>query len=337
MTPNLRVGIIGYGFATATFHAPLIQGTPGLELAAIASRDPGKVHAALPGMQVEASPEALWSRPDIDLIVIPTPNATHYSLASQALAAGKHVVVDKPFTVTLEEAKALKAQAERAGRLLSVFQNRRWDADFLTLRQVIASGVLGRIVHFESHFDRHRPQVQVRWRERPGAGNGLWFDLGPHLLDQAVQLFGMPEALALDRAAQREGAEVDDWFHAVLRYGPMRVVLHAGNLVPVPAPRFVVHGDRGTFLKRGLDPQEDRLKAGASPQGLDPVAAELTLWKDGAWQTAQRFCEPGNYPAYYAGIRDAILGRGPNPVTVEEAVAVMTLLEAGIQSCKHAD
>jgi predicted dehydrogenase len=172
----------------------------------------------------------------------------------------------------------------------------------------------------------------VRWRERSGAGNGLWFDLGPHLLDQALQLFGMPEAIALDRSAQREGAEVDDWFHAVLRYGPMRVILHAGNLVPVPAPRFVVHGDRGTFLKHGLDPQEDRLKAGASPQGLDPVAAELTLWKDGAWQTAQRTCEPGNYPAYYAGIRDALLGKGPNPVTVEEAVAVITLLETGIQS-----
>jgi len=331
VTRTLHVGIIGFGYASATFHAPLIQSVPGLELTAISSRDPGKVRAALPTVQVEASPEALLSRPDLDVIVIPTPNETHYLLASQALAAGKHVVVDKPFTVTLAEARALKDQAERSGRLLSVFHNRRWDGDFLTLRQVLASGVLGRIVHFESHFDRYRPEVKERWREQPGPGTGLWYDLGPHLLDQAVQLFGLPEAMTLDQALQREGAQVDDWFHAVLRYGSMRVILHGGALVPVPAPRFVMHGERGTFIAHGLDPQEDRLKAGQPPQGAAPTTAELTLWDEEGRKESVLACLPGNYPAYYEKVRDAVLGSGTNPVTAEEAIAVMSLLEQGLQ------
>lgn len=335
MTRAIHVGIIGYGYATATFHAPLIRGVAGLELTAISSSDPGKVLAALPGVRVEDSPEALLSRPDLDLIVIPTPNETHYPLARQALAAGKHVVVDKPFTVTLEEARSLKSLAEQAGRLLSVFHNRRWDADFLTLKQVLTEGSLGRIVHFESHFDRYRPQVKERWRERPGSGSGLWFDLGPHLLDQAVQLFGRPDSIALDLATQREGAQVDDWFHAVLRYGSMRAILHAGSLVPVPAPRFVVHGEHGTFIKRGLDPQEDRLKAGESPRGPDPIAAELTLWDGGEPRTSPLACGPGDYPAFYEAVRDAVLGLGKNPVTADEAIVTMSLLEEGMrgQAC----
>ena len=332
MNRDLRVGIIGYGYAAATFHAPLIQGTPGLALTAICTSDPGKVRAVLPSVQCEENPAALLARADLDLIVIPTSNDTHYSLARQALAAGKHVVVDKPFTITLAEARALKVQAERAGRLLSVFHIRRWDADYLTLRKVLASGVLGRIVHFESHFDRYRPRVRNRWREQPGAGAGLWFDLGPHLLDQAVQLFGLPESIALHLATQREGAQVEDWFHAVLRYGSMRAILHAGVLVPAPTSRFVVHGDRGTFCKGGLDPQEDRLKAGVHPWGADSVAAELTVWDGDERKDSALGCEPGNYPAYYEGIRAALLGTGPNPVTADEAIAVMSLLEQGLQN-----
>ncbi len=339
MSETLNVGIIGYGYASATFHAPLIAGVQGLRLTAIASKNPGKVHHDWPDIEVESSPEALFARPDIQLVVIPTPNATHFPLASRALAAGKHVVVDKPFTVTQQEARKLKQQAERAGLLLSVFHNRRWDADFLALRRVIKEGTLGRIVHYESHFDRYRPEVQDRWRERPGAGAGLWYDLGPHLLDQAVQLFGMPESIVLDLALQREGVQVDDWFHAVLRYGSMRAILHAGVLVPVPAARFVVHGDRGTFIKQGLDPQEDQLKAGERPPlsewGIDSVPATLTSWDGSVRRDSSLTCEPGNYPAYYAGIRDAMLGVGPNPVTAEEAIAVMSLLEQGAQSIRQ--
>lgn len=335
MVRTIGVGILGCGYATVTFHAPLVQGVPGLELRAISSSDPEKVRAVCPEARAVASTEALLALADIDLVVIPTPNETHYPLACQALEAGKHVVVDKPFTITLAEAADVKARAERAGRLLSVFHNRRWDADFLTLKQVLTSGELGRIVHFESHFDRFRPKVRDRWRERPGAGAGLWYDLGPHLLDQCVQLFGWPEAITLDRAAQRESAVVDDWFHAVLAYGPMRAILHAGAMVPVPAARFTVHGERGTFSKEGLDPQEEALKAGGRPSpgwGHDPVPARIMLVE----RSERRLdCVLGNYPAFYAAVREAVRGEGTNPVPPEEAMDVMRLLEWGLVSAKE--
>lgn len=339
MSESLNVGIVGYGFATKTFHAPLVAGVPGLNLAAISSSDPAKVTADWPGVATETTPEALFARPDIDLVVIPTPNETHFPLASAALAAGKHVVVDKPFTVTTHEARRLQAQAQAAGRVLSVFHNRRWDSDFLTLKQVIASGELGRIVHFESHFDRYRPEVRARWREQALPGSGLWYDLGSHLLDQALQLFGLPESIALDLALQRENAQSDDFFHAVLRYDQSRVILHAGALVAVPAARFTVHGSQGSFIKYGLDPQEDVLRTGKRPPAADwghePVPATLTVWHDGMAQSRELACVAGDYPAYYAGVRDAIRGVGPNPVTAVEVIRVIGLIELGLQSARE--
>ena len=338
MNDSLNVAILGYGAAAKTFHAPLIASLPGLTLKAISSSNPAKVRADWPEIAVADSPAQIFARDDIDLVVIPTPNETHFPLARAALAAGKHVVVDKPFTVTLIEARLLQSEARQRGRLLSVFHNRRWDADFLTLQQVIASGELGPMVHFESHFDRFRPETRVRWREQPVPGSGLWYDLGPHLIDQTVQLFGLPESVFLDQAKQRDRSEVDDWFHAVLRYGQSRVILHAGALVPVPAPRFVMHGRTGSFVKYGLDAQEDALKAGQRPPaedwGEDPQSATISLWHDAACQSRQMAMIPGNYPAYYAGVRDAIRGIGANPVTVEEALRVMGLLELGVQSAQ---
>lgn len=336
MTAVLRVGIVGYGFASKTFHAPLITAVPGLALTAVSSSDPAKVLADWPEVSVEPSPEALFARPDIDLVVIPTPNTTHAPLAQAALAAGKHVVVDKPFTITLAEAESLNRLAREQNRLLSVFHNRRWDADFLTLKKVIESGELGEIQHFESHFDRYRPEVRSRWREQALPGSGLWYDLGSHLLDQVLQLFGLPETIWLDTAIQRKGAQADDWFHALLRYGQTRVILHGSALVPELGPRFAVHGERGSFIKFGLDPQEDSLKAGNFPPatnwGEDPLKSRLTVWKNGEALHRDQACEPGNYPAYYAGVRDAISGKGQNPVPAEEAIRVMRLIELGLAS-----
>jgi predicted dehydrogenase len=336
---TISVGIVGYGFATKTFHAPLVAGTPGLRLAAVASSDPVKVHADWPDVAVDATPEQLFARADIDLVVIPTPNQTHFPLARQALAAGKHVVMDKPFTVALDDARTLKTEAEAAGRVLSVFHNRRWDSDFLTLKRVIATGELGRIVHFESHFDRYRPDVRPRWREQAIPGSGLWYDLGSHLLDQAVQLFGLPESIALDLARQREAAGADDWFHAILRYGQMRVILHGSALVPRPAARFTVHGSLGSFIKCGLDPQEDALKAGARPPrpdwGNDPLTAAVTVCNSGVCESRELHCLAGDYPVYYTAVRDAIHGTGPNPVTPAEAIQVIGLLELGLQSAQQ--
>lgn len=342
----LKVGLVGYGFAGQTFHAPVLAGAGGLELAAVASSNPARVQADWPDVAVEASSEALLARADIDLVVIAAPNEAHHPLARAALLAGKHVVVDKPFTVTLAQAQELAALARERQRLLSVYHNRRFDADFLTLRRLLASGELGRLVFFESHFDRYRPQVRDRWREQAGAGGGLWLDLGSHLVDQAVQLFGLPQGLSLDLAALRDQARTEDYFHAQLRYeqGPhagLRVILHATALAAQPAPRFLVHGTRGSYVKQGEDPQEQALRAGARPRlqalgdwGVDRCDGQLTLYADDglAAQTRAWPTEAGNYLAYYAAVRDAVRSRGANPVTAEDAAQVMALLELGRQS-----
>ncbi|NTV99693.1 MAG: oxidoreductase [Oscillochloris sp.] len=336
MRDPLHVALVGYGYAGKTFHAPLIVGTSGLRLAAAVSSDPARVRADWPELPVFSSIEDLCLQANVDLVVVATPNATHYSLARAALLAGKHVVVDKPFTVALAEAQDLAALAAERQLLLSVFHNRRWDADFLVVSELLRTGRLGRVVALESRFDRFRPTVRPRWREQAGAGSGIWYDLGPHLLDQALQLFGSPDALSADIAVQRDGACTDDYFHVTLRYGALRVILHASMLAAVAAPRFLVHGTFGTYSTYGLDPQEDALRAGFRPPsaewGLDPSPGMLTLWVDEQATTSELPGPPGNYPAYYAQVRDAIYGIGPNPVPPSQAITVMRLIELGCQS-----
>lgn len=338
--PRLRVGLIGYGYAGKTFHAPLITAVPDLHLAAVASSDAAKVHADWPDAAVHATPAELIARDDLDLVVIATPNDTHHPLARSALLAGRHVVVDKPFTVALDDARELVMLARQRRRVLSVFHNRRWDGDFLTLRRLVAEGALGRVVEMSSRHDRFRPEVRQRWREGAGPGAGLWFDLGPHLIDQALQLFGRPRAIMLERDRTRDGALADDWFHASLRYDRLHVHLHAGMLVAASAPRFAVHGTLGSFVKEGLDAQEDALKAGARPTwppqagwGVDPGHATLvTRAPEGTAVTAPVPMLPGAHMAYFAAVAAAIRNEAPNPVPAEEAVNVMELIELGIAS-----
>jgi predicted dehydrogenase len=337
---RLQVGLIGYGYAGKTFHAPLIAAVPALQLAAVASSDAAKVHADWPGVAVHATPAELIARDDIDLVVIATPNDTHHPLARAALLAGRHVVVDKPFTVALADARELVALARQRRRLLSVFHNRRWDGDFLTLRRLLAGGALGRVVEMASRHDRYRPEVRPRWREGAGPGAGLWFDIGPHLVDQALQLFGRPRAITLARDRTRDGALADDWFHASLRYDRLHVHLHAGMLVAAGAPRFAVHGTLASFVKDGFDAQEDALKAGVRPTwppqadwGVDPGrASRVTRAGDGAPIVEPVMLERGAHPAYFAAIAAAIRNEAPNPVPPEEALAVMELIELGIAS-----
>jgi predicted dehydrogenase len=338
----IRAGLVGYGFAGQTFHAPVLSAVPGLRLAAVASSQPHKVHADWPGVAVVPDAAALVDRPDIDLVVVATPNAQHHPVAKAALEAGKHVVVDKPFTLDVAQARELELLSRRNNRMLSVYQNRRFDADFLTLKDLLAGGELGRPVYLESHFDRFRPEVKVRWREQAVPGSGLWVDLGAHLVDQAVQLFGRPDTLQLDTAVLRDGAVVEDYFHAVLRYeqgphAPLRVVLHSTTLAASAAPRYIVHGTLGSYIKHGVDTQEDALRAGQRPPaegwGVDPLDGELTrVGSDGAITRRSIATRAGNYVDYYAAVRDAILGRGSNPVPPEQAVALMELLDIGRQS-----
>jgi len=344
---DVRVGLIGFGYAGRTFHAPLILATPGLRLTAVASSDAAKVHASLGLDVVVTTPMALVARDDIDLVVVATPNALHHPLALAALTAGRHVVVDKPFALNLVQARELVATAQARGLVLSVFHNRRWDSDFLTLARVLRDGRLGRVVELVSHFDRYRPQVRARWRESADAGAGLWMDLGPHLVDQALQLFGMPSAIALDLAALRDGALSDDWFHAQLRwsqgpYAGLRVQLHASALVARPTERFTVHGTLGSFSVDGLDVQEEMLKAGASSAALaasewgrDPREAHLWLAEGEAVRHEHLPLLNGAYPAYYAALRAALRSAGPNPVSPAEALAVQGLLDAGLQAARE--
>ncbi len=333
--PDIKVALLGYGYVGQTFHAPLIRHTDGLALHTVVSSQPDKVLADHPGVRVVADPEAAFADPDIDLVVIATPNATHAPLALQALRQGKHVVVDKPFTVTLADAEQVVATAADANRLLSVFHNRRWDADFLMLQSVLREARLGDISELHSHFDRHRPQVRDRWRERDEPGAGLWYDLGPHLLDQAVQLFGMPQAVQADIAIQRPAAQAPDYFHVVLRYPRLRVVLHAGSLVPHPAPRFAVHGNAGSFIKTGLDVQEGQLRAGQVPGtpgwGVEAQPGRL-FHADGPEDVLP--ANTGDYRDYYRGMRDAIRGHGPLPATPAEALQVMRLITLGAESAR---
>ncbi len=329
-----KVALVGYGFVGKTFHAPLIAATPGLALHTVVSSDPAKVLADHPAVKVAPDLAAALADPAIDLVVIATPDPLHAQQAHAALDAGKAVVIDKPFAVTLGEARAVADQARRAGKLLSIFHNRRWDSDFLTLKALIADGSLGEVVQYESHFDRFRPIVRDRWREAPGAG--VLLDLGPHLIDQALQLFGPPQAIYADIAVQKDGGQAGDYFHLLLRYPRLRVLLHASQMTIASDLRMAVHGTKGSFIKQGLDAQEDALKAGIVPGsehwGVDPRPGTLVIPDGDATTSSTVPGVPGDYLTYYAAIRDALLGAGPNPAPPEEALAVMELIDLAQRS-----
>jgi scyllo-inositol 2-dehydrogenase (NADP+) len=265
----------------------------------------------------------------VELVVVSTPNRFHFSLARAALEAGKHVVVDKPFTVTLAEADALIALAVERGRMLTVFHNRRWDGDFLTVERLLPR--LGDIRLFEARWDRFRTAIKQGWRDVPAEGAGLLNDLGPHMIDQALCLFGAPAAVSADLLAQREGAEVDDYFEVTLHYGRMRAILGASTLIAEPRPRFAVHGTGGSFVKHGLDPQEAELKAGFDPReaGQDPRDGLLTL-ADGARETVPT--ERGRYLAFYEAVAAAVSGDAPPPVDPADAREGLRLIDLARRS-----
>ena len=294
----------------------------------------GALAAAWPSARPVATLDAALADPAIGLVVIATPNALHAPQAIAALEAGKAVVIDKPFALDLVEARSVAALAEARGLLLSVFHNRRRDADFLALKAELASGRLGPIHTFESHFDRFRPEVRDRWRERDEPGGGVWHDLGPHLIDQALVLFGRPLGITCDLAVLREGGQAIDWAHAVLRYTDKRVILHADMTSPAPGLRFAVHGAKASWLKSGLDAQEDQLKAGlpvgGPGWGVEPSPAIRVDGATGARETVPG--PPGDYRAFYDAVAAALSDGAPNPVPPGEALAVMAVLEAGIES-----
>lgn len=344
------MALIGYGLAGSVFHAPLIAATEGLALDTIVTSNPERqeqARAEFPQVRFAAAPDDLWARADeLDLVVIASPNKTHVPLATAALKAGLPVVVDKPLAGTAAEARELAALADERGLLLSVFQNRRWDNDFLTVRKLLAEGELGDVMRFESRFERWRPQPKGGWRESgdPAEIGGLLYDLGSHVVDQALVLFGPAASVYAEADIRRDGAATDDdTFIAITHTSGVRSHLYVSATTAQLGPRFRVLGSRAGYVKYGLDPQEATLREGGRPGTSAEWGAEPeSLWgRVGSGESPltgggrPEPTLPGAYPAYYGAVAAALRDGGPNPVTALEAAAALDVLEAARRSARE--
>lgn len=358
MSQPIRTAVLGYGFAGRIFHSPFVFAVPGLELSAIVQRHGDNAATDYPKARILRSVEEAFADPAIDLIVVGTPNDSHFELAKAALEAGKHVVIDKPFATTSAEARALITLAEKQGKVLAPFHNRRFDGEFVTLRKLLAEGTLGRVTQVISHYDRFRPvQRTGTWKEAGGAANGLLFDLGPHLMDQALALYGPPQFITASVRTDRDVSSIEDAFDIVLEYAGtgrdgsrgLRYECSSTMIGAEPAPRFRVHGTHGSFLKPTIDAQEAALLAGERP----PQMGSAEEWKrdpEGSWGTlaiAPNPADPtqivrtkvqtelGDYRKFYASVRDAILGVSPLAIPAEDAYRTIKLLELALQSSEE--
>lgn len=343
MASIVKVGLIGYGMAGQVFHAPIITAVPGLELTKIRVTKPEHRQLATeryPKAELVTDSKEIFSDETIDLVVIATPNDLHYSLAEEALLAGKHVVVDKPFTITSAEADTLINLAEKQNKLLSVHHNRRWDSNARTLRKVLAGDFVGRPVDLEIHFDRYRPFMRPgAWREQDTPGSGILYDLGAHLLDEVQCLFGLPEFITADERIQRTNGQTIDNFTVVLDYEGLKVTLKAGMLVRELGPTYVLHGEKGSFIKYGTDVQEAALKVGLHPNntpnwGVEPASNWGTLNTDyeGQHLIGKIESEPGDYREYYINVYQALTEGAAMAVTAEQARNTIRLIELARQS-----
>jgi predicted dehydrogenase len=339
----IRVGLIGFGMGGQIFHAPVLTTVKGLELVKIRASKPEQVSVAktkYPNAEIVNTPEEIFNDPNIDLVVISTPNVSHHALASHALHAGKHVVVDKPFTVTTAEADDLIGLADKGKQLLSVYHNRRFDSDFNTVKKIIKSGLLGDIVEFESRYDRFRNYLKPgAWREEDAPGTGILYDLGSHLIDQVLTFFGMPEAVTADLRIQRKPGKAVDNFEVIMHYPNIKASLKAGMLVKESLPRLILLGINGSFVKYGLDVQEEALKAGFTSLtkdswGVEPPSGwgKINTEFNGLHLTGNIESEAGNYGGYYNNIYNAIIGKEQLIVTPIQARNTIRIIELAEQS-----
>jgi len=340
----VKVGLIGFGLAGQAFHAPVIRGVPGMELACILERRGTRAQEKYPGARVARTLEELLADKTIQLCVIATPNDSHFELARACLLADRDVVVDKPFAPTLKEAEELVRLAAERGLLITVYQDRRWDGDFATVKNIVHSGRLGAVVEYESRFDRFRPEPKANaWRERadqPGAG--VLFDLGPHVIDQALVLFGEPQSISASAFCQRETSQADDAFDVCLEYPRLRAMVRARIIAFAPGPHFLIHGTKGSFVKNGMDPQEERLRGENIPQGTD-WGADWGVEAESLWGTLTLVGEPsvkvkterGDYRGFYANVRDAIEKKAPLEVTPEQALRTMRAIMLAHKSSRE--
>ncbi len=343
MKKIINTGIIGFGIGGNTFHAPIIATTEGLHISKIRARKDSEVNLAkqrYPDAVVTDNADDIIDDPNIELIVIATPNDSHHSLAKQALLTGKHVVVDKPFTITTADADDLIKIAKQENKILSVHHNRRYDSDFKTIEKLLKANLLGRLVEFESHYDRFRNYLKPdAWREKDEPGAGILYDLGTHLIDQPLVLFGMPQAITADIRVQRQGTKAIDNFELILHYPDLKVTLKAGMLVSQALPRYILLGDKGSFVKYGLDVQEVALKAGLTPLtksdwGIEPEGVWGSLVNEikGVHFSGKIQSEVGDYRGYYANVRDAISSNKILDVKAEHARNIIRVIELAIQS-----
>ena len=337
----IRVGILGFGMGGRVFHGPLVSSVDGLEFAAVLERATARAVVRYPGVKTFRSLDEMLADSSLGLFVVTTPSGTHFDVARQILEAGRPVVVDKPMSVSAAQIAQLIRLASAKNVLLAPFHNRRWDGDFLTVKKLLHEGSLGRLVSFESRFDRWRPNKPADrlWKETAEMGGGVLLDLGTHIADQALALFGKPESVSADVHREREWATVNDAFAIRLRYPDGLSVTLGANSLSLPAgPRFHLRGTKGNYWKYGMDPQEAALnkltRIADGPWGREPQAEWGTLHLDADGGTVTRPVEPivGDYRFYYAGIRDALLGKGPVPVAPLDAWRVARLLEFAMES-----
>jgi scyllo-inositol 2-dehydrogenase (NADP+) len=340
----LRVALVGYGLAGEVFHAPLISAAADMEIAAVVTANPGRrarAAARFPQAHLMSTPAEIWADPSqFDLVVVCSPNRTHVPLALDAVAAGLAVVVDKPVAATVDDAVRLKAAAAARAVPLAVFQNRRWDGDFLTVRDLLHEGTLGSVHRFESRFERWRPEVSDRWRDSPDPADagGLLYDLGSHLIDQALVLFGPVESVYAELRNVRPGARVDDdVFIALAHRSGVVSHLWASLVAADPSPRMRVLGLAGSFVKSGVDVQEDRLRQGADPTAADWGSEAKKDWgrlSNGA-KTEPVATVPGRYQRFYELVAAALLHGGPMPVEIGDAIAALRVIEAAQASARE--
>lgn len=346
MTNIIRTGIIGFGLSGRVFHAPFVDVVDGYELTSISTSNPESikmVNDRYPSALVVPGGQEIIDNANIDLVIVTSPNTDHFRWAKEALNAGKHVIVEKPFTVTVEEADELLALAKDKGLVLTVYHNRRFTSDTKTVKKLIDSGMLGDIVSYETHFDRFRPNARPggAWREDPLPGSGILYDLGSHLIDQSLWLFGMPEAVTAEVGIQRKWAKADDQFDVRLHYPNMTATVKAGMLCKIPGPTYMIHGTNGSFVKYGLDVQEATLNAGAIPNtpdwGVEPesIWGNIDIDYNGVKIQGKIESEQGDYKDYFANVRDAIWGKAELAVKPEEARNVMKIIEVAFQSSKE--
>ena len=337
MSQQIRTALIGYGSVAEKMHAPLIEVCPDLELVAVVERNGTRCQEKYPNVQTFRSLDELLEADAADLICITTPNEYHFPMAKQCILAGKHVVVDKPITVHSWEAEELDRLATEKGVILSVFHNRRFDGDFRTLQKIVAENTLGRLVYVESHFDRFRPQVSENWREKDVPGNGITYDLGVHLIDQIVLLFGKPESIFADIEKQRTNAVSDDYFDISLFYPGFKARVTAGVLVNVASPKFLLLGEKGSFQKFYLDVQEQAFKDGKKPEGENWGVDFEERWGKLYLETETRPLptEKGDYRIFYQNVANAIYQKEPLKVTAAQTITILKIIEAAFLSAQE--